>query len=197
LSSKVVEMNISRLPIPEPQTLPEEVQSLFAKAEDKLGFVPNVMRIFSLRPSHLLAWRKHYELIMRGESKLSLAQREMIAVVVSSLNRCNYCSTTHPAFLRLELGKEGKDPNLAAELQFAPLEAEISQSDKAMLEFAVKITLESHNTRPADLENLRQHGFDDEAIFDIAEIAAMFNLTNRLINALGGKPNPEYHQIGR
>jgi uncharacterized peroxidase-related enzyme len=190
-------MTISRLPIPEPQSLPEEVQTLFAKAEEKLGFVPNVMRIFSLRPSHLMAWRNHYELLMRGESKLTLAQREMIAVVVSSLNRCNYCSTTHPAFLRLELAKEGKDPNIAAELQFAPLEADITEADKAMLEFAIRITLESHNTVPADLEKLRQHGFDDEAIFDIAEIAAMFNLTNRLVNALGGKPNPEYHSMGR
>jgi uncharacterized peroxidase-related enzyme len=190
-------MNISRLPIPDPQTLPEEVQTLFAKAEEKLGFVPNVMKIFSLRSDHLLAWRSHYELLMRGQSELSLAQREMIAVTVSSLNRCHYCSTTHPAFLRLELQKEGKDPNISAELQFAPLEADITQAEKAMLEFAIKITLESHNVVPADLERLRQHGFSDQAIFDIAEVAAMFNLTNRLINALGGKPNAEYHSMGR
>ncbi|MFN3265580.1 MAG: peroxidase-related enzyme [Deinococcales bacterium] len=190
-------MNISRLPIPDSQALPEELQTLFATAKDKLGFVPNVLHIYSLRPDHLLAWRNHYELLMRGESKLTLAQREMIAVTVSSLNRCFYCSTTHPAFLRLELAKEGKDPNIASELQFAPLDADISDAEKAMLEFAIKITLESHNILPSDLEKLRQHGFADEAIFDIAEVAAMFNLTNRLINALGGKPNPEYHQLGR
>jgi uncharacterized peroxidase-related enzyme len=190
-------MTISRLNIPDRQDLPEEVQALFVKAEDKLGFLPNVMQIFSLRPKHLMAWRAHYDLIMKGESKLSLAQREMIAVTVSSLNRCFYCSTTHPAFLRLELKAENRDPNIAAELQFAPFDAQITEAERAMLEFAIKITLESHRILPSDLEKLRQHGFDDEAIFDIAEIAAMFNLTNRLINTLGGKPNLEYHSMGR
>jgi uncharacterized peroxidase-related enzyme len=190
-------MTISRLNIPSREELPSEVQELFAKAEDKLGFLPNVMQIFSLRPKHLLVWRTHYDLIMKGESQLSLAQREMIAVTVSSINRCFYCSTTHPAFLRLELKNENRDPNIAAELQFAPLDAEITEAERAMLEFAIKITLESHNVTATDLEKLRQQGFEDEAIFDMAEIAAMFNLTNRLINTLGGKPNLEYHSMGR
>lgn len=190
-------MSISRLPVPDPQELPVELQELFVTAQTKIGFLPNVLSIFSLRPTHLLAWKNHYDLIMKGESSLSLAQREMIAVTVSSLNRCFYCSTTHPAFLRLELKKENRDPNLAAELQFAPLEADVTPAERAMLELAIKITLESHHVTEADLERLREHGFDDQAIFDIAEIAAMFNLTNRLINALGGKPNAEYHAMGR
>ncbi len=190
-------MTISRLPIPARQDLPADVQDLFNKAESKLGFIPNVMQIFSTRPTHLMAWRSHYDLIMKGESKLSITQREMIAVTVSSINRCFYCSTTHPAFLRLELQKENRDPNIAAELQFAPLNAEITPAERAMLEFAMKITLESHNVNAADFEKLREHGFEDEAIFDIAEITAMFNLTNRLINTLGGRPNLEYHNMGR
>ncbi len=190
-------MSISRLKVPAKEKLPIELQELFVTAHTKIGFLPNVLSIFSLRPTHLLAWKNHYDLIMKGESSLSLAQREMIAVTVSSLNRCFYCSTTHPAFLRLELRKENRDPNLAAELQFAPLEADITPAERAMLELAIKITLESHNVTESDLERLHQYGFDDAAIFDIAEIAAMFNLTNRLINTLGGKPNLEYHSMGR
>ncbi len=190
-------MKISRLAVPESQTLPEDVQALFSKAEDKLGFIPNVMQIFSLRPQHLMAWRNHYELLMRGESELTLAQREMIAVTVSSVNRCYYCSTTHPAFLRLELAKENRDSHIATELQFAPLDAEITSAEKAMLEFAIQVTKSSDTLSSSDLEPLRAHGFSDAAIFDIAEVAAMFNFTNRLMNALGGKPNLEYQNMGR
>jgi uncharacterized peroxidase-related enzyme len=113
------------------------------------------------------------------------------------VNRCFYCSTTHPAMLRLALQKEGRDPNLAHEISFAPLHAEILEAEKAMLEFALKVTLESHKIGPADHERLREVGFDDETIFEIAEIAAMFNLTNRLANATGIRPNEEYHAMGR
>jgi uncharacterized peroxidase-related enzyme len=189
--------NISFLRIPATHELPEEVQTLHGKALEKLGFVPNVMRAWALRPDHLMAWRAHYELIMLGPSKLSKAQREMIAVAVSGINRCFYCSTTHPAMLRLALQKEGRDTNLAHEISFAPLHAEISEAEKAMLEFALKVTLESHKIGPADHDRLRAVGFDDETIFEIAEIAAMFNLTNRLANATGIRPNDEYHAMGR
>jgi uncharacterized peroxidase-related enzyme len=189
--------NISWLRVPEPAELPEDVQTLFLKANTNLGFVPNVMRAWALRPAHLMAWWAHYELIMRGESKLSRAQREMIAVAISSVNRCYYCSTTHPAFLRLELAKEARDVNLAHEIAFAPLHADLSDQDKAMLEFALKVTTESHNIGPEDHAKLRAVGLDDETIFDVAEIAAMFNFTNRLANATGIRPNPEYNDMGR
>lgn len=189
--------NISFLRIPASNAVPEEVQALHSKALEKLGFVPNVMRAWALRPDHLMAWRSHYELLMLGPSKLSKAQREMIAVAVSGINRCLYCSTTHPAMLRLALQKEGRDPKLAHEISFAPLHADISESEKLMLEFALKVTLESHKIGPEDHDRLREVGFDDETIFEIAEIAAMFNLTNRLANATGIRPNDEYHAMGR
>jgi uncharacterized peroxidase-related enzyme len=189
--------SISRLKVPESESLPEDVRALHAKAEEKLGFVPNVMRAWALRPQHLMAWRAHYDLIMGGESKLSKAQREMIAVTVSSLNRCYYCSTTHPAFLRLELKKEGREPTMDVELQFDPLEADLNPAEKAMLEFAMLVTMDSSSIDNSDIETLRRHGFDDETIFDIAQVAAMFNFTNRLANATGIRPNPEYHGMGR
>lgn len=188
---------ISWLHVSEPKELPEDVQGLFAAAQDKLGFVPNVMRAWAVRPDHLMRWREHYELIMRGPGKLSPAQREMIAVAVSSVNRCHYCSTTHPAFLRLELAKEGRDPDLAHELAFAPLHAPVSAQDRAILAFALKVTTASHEIGPEDLERLREAGLDDETIFDVAEVAAMFNFTNRLANATGIRPNREYHAMGR
>ena len=188
---------ISFLRVPQSNELPEDVQTLHGKALEKLGFIPNVMRAWALRPDHLMAWRAHYELIMLGPSKLSKAQREMIAVAVSGMNRCFYCSTTHPAMLRLALQKEGRDTNLAHEISFAPLHADVSEAEKAMLEFALKVTLESHKIGPEDHQRLRNVGFDDETIFEIAEIAAMFNLTNRLANATGIRPNDEYHAMGR
>jgi uncharacterized peroxidase-related enzyme len=188
---------ISFLRVPQTTELPEDVQVLHGKALEKLGFIPNVIQAWALRPDHLMAWRAHYELIMLGASKLSKAQREMIAVAVSGMNRCFYCSTTHPAMLRLALQKEGRDPNLAHEISFAPLHAEITEAEKAMLGFALKVTLESHKIGPEDHQGLREVGFDDETIFEIAEIAAMFNLTNRLANATGIRPNDEYHAMGR
>lgn len=189
--------SISWLRVPTPAELPEEVQVLFSKANSKLGFVPNVMRAWALRPDHLMAWRAHYDLIMGGESKLTKTQREMIAVALSSVNRCFYCSTTHPAFLRLELAKEGRDINLAHEIAFAPLQTEISVQDRAILAFALKVTTESHNIGPEDHARLREVGLDDETIFDVAEIAAMFNFTNRLANATGIRPNDAYFEMGR
>ena len=189
--------HISFLRVPDPAELPDDAKALQVKALEKIGFVPNVMRAWAIRPDHLLAWRAHYELIMTGPSALTKAQREMIAVTVSGVNRCFYCSTTHPAFLRLELRKEGRDVNLAHELAFAPLHADITDAERAMLEFAIKVTLESHRIGPEDHDRLRAVGFDDTTIFEIAEIAAMFNLTNRLANATGIRPNDEYHAMGR
>jgi uncharacterized peroxidase-related enzyme len=196
-SALEVNTKISWLRVPTLEELPEDVQALFAKAHDKLGFVPNVMRAWALRSTHLMAWRAHYDLIMGGESKLSKTQREMIAVAVSNLNRCYYCSTTHPAFLRLELQQEGRDVHLAHEISFAPLHADVSEQDRAILEFALKVTQASHTIGPEDHARLRAVGLDDETIFDVAEIAAMFNFTNRLANATGIRPNEEYHDMGR
>jgi uncharacterized peroxidase-related enzyme len=188
---------ISRLLVPDPESLPEEVRDLFDAAHEKLGFVPNVLRAWALRPQHLARWKAHYDLIMRGESRLSVGQREMIAVAVSGSNRCLYCSTTHPAFLRLELQGEGGDPTLAHELSVNPRHASLGPVDRAIVEFALKVAHHSHEIEAEDLERLRDLGLDDEAIFDVAEVAAMFSFTNRLANATGIRPNPEYQGMGR
>ena len=177
--------------------LTPELQAYFDKCQDKLGFVPNVLQAYAFDNAKLKAFIDMVDDLMLADSGISKVEREMIAVAVSGLNRCFYCSTTHPAMLRLALQKEGRDTNIAHEISFAPLHAEISTAEKAMLEFALKVTLESHKIGPEDHARLRKVGFDDETIFEIAEIAAMFNLTNRLANATGIRPNDEYHAMGR
>ena len=181
------------LRVPGEGDVPEEVRSLWQRADEKLGFVPNVLRTWALRPEHMLRWRKYMDELLKGESGLSEAQREMIGVVVSATNRCHYCVTSHGAAVRVLTG----DPVLADTLATNYRHAALEPRQRAMLDFAVKVTEEAHRCGEADLEGLREAGFSDEDVFDIAEVAAMFNLTNRMANALGWRPNEEYHRLGR
>jgi uncharacterized peroxidase-related enzyme len=181
------------LHVPDEEELPEEVRSLYGRAREKLGFVPNVLRVWALRPEHLLRWRKYMDELMKGESGLTEAQREMIGVVVSSTNRCYYCLTAHSAVLRELTG----DPVLVDQLAANYGHAELEPRERAMLAFAVKVTEESHRCTERDLDTLRDAGWNDEEIMDIAEVAAMFNLTNRMANSLGWLPNEEYHRLAR
>jgi len=195
------EKRISFLNVPDATTLPQDAQDLQQSAREKFGFVPNVLQGWAIRPEHLVRWRAHYDLIMQGESRLTRVQREMIAVAVSSVNRCVYCSTTHPAFLRLALQDEGRDATLAHTLQSNPYHAVhddgFTPVERAIVAFALKVTTESHHITATDVEFLRAAGLDDETIFDVAQTAAMFNFTNRLANATGLMPNAEYHGMGR
>lgn len=195
------EGRISYLKVPAAHELPDDARALQEAGREKFGFVPNVVQGWAIRPEHLVKWRAHYDLVMLGESKLSRVQRELIAVAVSSVNRCEYCSTTHPAFLRLALIEEGRDPLLAHAVQSNPYHAvhdeRLSPLDRAIVAFALRVTTHSHEIGPVDLEFLRAAGLDDETIFDVAQVAAMFNFTNRLANATGLKPNDEYHAMGR
>lgn len=185
---------LSRLRVPERHELPDEVQALFAKAEEKLGLVPNVFRVFSLTPEHFLRWFKYYDYLMRNEeSELSRAEREMIALVVSSENRCDYCLTSHGAYLR----QLTHDPVKADTLSHNYRHAELSPRERALCDFAVKLTRRSFEMETEDLAPLRAVGLSDEAIFEVAQVAAMFNFTNRLANALGWKPNEAYYHQHR
>jgi uncharacterized peroxidase-related enzyme len=181
------------LHVPDEEELPDEVRSLYARAREKLGFVPNVLRVWALRPEHLLRWRKYMDELMKGESGLTEAQREMIGVVVSATNRCYYCLTAHSAVLRDLTG----DPVLVDQLAANYGHAELEPRERAMLGFVVKVTEDSHRCNEEDLEELRRAGWSDEEIMDIAEVTAMFNLTNRMANSLGWLPNEEYHRFAR
>ncbi|MCS7173527.1 MAG: peroxidase-related enzyme [Armatimonadetes bacterium] len=176
-----------------PEKLPPEVNAAAAPAVERLGFVPNVFRFLALRPEHLLRWWSYYEYLMRGPSGLSRIQREMIAVVVSAVNRCHYCMISHGAALRMLT----EDPILVDYLLTNYRHAPVEPKERAMLDFAVKLTVEPYGMIEEDVETLRRAGWSDEDILDIAQVAAMFNFTNRLANALGWIPNPEYHYLGR
>ena len=159
---------------------------------EKLGFVPNVLRAFALRPSHLLAWTAHYDELMKGEAELTRAEREMIAVVVSVANDCAYCIAAHSAALRKLTGipplRIRSPPTIAPRTHGRM---------KAALDYSLKLTRTPQLMVEADAQRLRDEGWSDESVMDIAEVAAMFNFSNRLASGLGWLPNPEYAQLGR
>ena len=169
------------------------MQKLFAKAKEVWGFIPNVFLGYTIRPTHFSQWFNHFREITQGEGELTLAEREMIAVVVSNENGCLYCLVSHGADLRVKLG----DPILADRITFDYQKAGLDEETMAMLDYAVKITVNPLDCGEGDIEYMRQLGFSDQKIFDIAEIAAMYNFTNRLASATGMMPNPEYHGMGR
>jgi len=181
------------LEVPDEDELPAEVKALHEAPLEKLGFVPNVLRLYALRPSHLLRWNEHYEELMKGESGLSKAEREMIAVVVSVANECRYCIAAHSAALR----KLTKDPALADAIAADHATAAIEPRSRAMLDYARKLTLRPTEMAEADVDALRDTGWTDADVMDIAEVTGMFNLTNRMASGLGWEPNPEYEMLGR
>jgi uncharacterized peroxidase-related enzyme len=184
---------VTWLRLPDEAELPREVLDLWEPSLEKLGFVPNVLRAFALRPSHLLAWTAHYDELMKGESGLTKAEREMIAVVVSIANHCAYCIAAHSAVLRKLTG----DPDLADQVAKNHQAAEISTRMKLALDYALKLTSSPAAMVEEDVAQLRAVGWSDEDVMDITEVTAIFNFSNRMASALGWAPNPEYEQLGR
>jgi uncharacterized peroxidase-related enzyme len=181
--------------VPDESELPEEVRVLFGKFKEKTGFVPNVARNFALTPEHFLRWFRYYDFLMRNEdqSHLTRKEREMIAVVVSSANECEYCLASHSAYLREISG----DPVLPDVLAANYRRAHLTPREHALLEFAHQITVDSAVMSSADVQMLRAIGLSDEAIFEAAQVAAMFNFTNRVANAMGWVPNEVYYHQHR
>lgn len=184
---------ISWFPVPADDELPEDLARLFAKAREALGFVPNVFRAYAWRPERLRPWFAHFKDLHIGSEHLSEAEREMIAVVVSYTNRCLYCLVAHGATLRELLG----DPVQADRITFDFRKADLDPRQRAICEYAVKLTAEPTACTESDLEELRSHGLTEEEVWDVAEVAAMYNFTNRLAMATGQLPNPEYSRLGR
>ena len=184
---------VTWLTLPNRDTLDEDLQKLFAKAQEKMGLVPNVFVVYTIRPEHFRRWFSYFRELMQGESDLTPAEREMISVVVSSENHCLYCLVSHGADLRVALNDEVLGDRITLDYRRAGLD----ERTTAMLDYAVKITRTPVECNQADIQRLRDLGFSDEAILDIAEIAAMFNFTNRVASATGMMPNREYHSRGR
>ena len=184
---------ITWLRVPAEDDVPPAARELWDKPLEKLGFVPNVLRVMSLRPEHLVAWWGYIQELMTGESGLTKAQREMIAVVVSVENQCHYCVVSHSAALRKLLDDAVLADQIATNYRYAPLHP----NERAMLDYALKLTVDSSSCTEDDVDGLRDAGWSDEDILDIAQVAAMFNFTNRLASGLGWVPNREYFSLGR
>ncbi len=191
--SESIQERLSWLDTPGESVADERMQKLFARARDVMGFVPNVFLAYTIRPGHFQHWFAHFREILQGESQLSQAEREMIGVVVSAQNRCLYCLVSHGADLR----RLSEDPVLADRIVHDYRRAGLDERTLAMLDYAVKLTAHPVECSEADIAQLRRVGFSDQAIFDIAETAAMFNFTNRLASAVGMLPNREYHSLAR
>ncbi len=173
--------------------LPEETRDYFALCEEKLGLVPNVLRAYAFDIDKLNAFTALYNDLMLGDSGLSKLDREMIAVVVSAANRCYYCLVAHGAAVREISG----DPELGEALVMNYRVADTSPRTRSMLDFAHKLTTASASVEEEDRQALREHGFSDRDIWDIASVAAFFNMTNRVASATGMQPNREYHSRAR
>jgi uncharacterized peroxidase-related enzyme len=184
---------ISRLSVPEEQTLPDDIRELYTSMRAKPGFVPNVYRAYSLRPEQLRGFIALYDSIMMADSGLTKAEREMIAVAVSAQNHCFYCLASHGAVLRIRSG----DPVLADTIAANYRAADMTPRQRAMLDFAVKITVASDTCSDDDIAGLHAHGFDDQDVMDIIQTAAFFNYSNRVASALELRPNREYHDMAR
>ena len=188
-----VDERITWLRVPGDDDVPPEVRELWQPSLEKLGFVPNVLRLYALRPSRLLAWNAWYDEAMKGDSGLTKAEREMIAVVVSVANDCPYCIAAHGAALR----KLTKDPALADAIAADHETAALEPRMKAALDYARKLTRRPSEMTEADVEELRAAGWSDEDVMDIAEVTGLFNMSNRMASGLGWAPNPEYESLGR
>ena len=170
-----------------------EMQAYFAKCDEKIGFVPNVLRAYAHDNQKLEAFAAFYNDLMLAPSGLSKLEREMIAVVVSSQNRCFYCLTAHGAAVRQLSG----DPVLAEMLVQNYRAAELPPRHRAMLDFAVKLTDAPWSVEEPDRARLREAGFSDRDIWDVAAVASFFNMSNRMASAVDMRPNREYHGQAR
>jgi uncharacterized peroxidase-related enzyme len=185
--------HVIRLDLPENPDLPQDMAAYFAKCQEKLGMVPNVLQAYTGNPAKLSVFAAFYNQLMLASSGLSKLEREMIAVVVSSANRCYYCLVAHGQALRQLSG----DPQLGEMLAMNYRVAELSPRHRAMLDHAWKLTTAPLEITDADRNALRSAGFSDQDIFDITDVAAFFNYTNRMAHGLDMMPNAQYHTMDR
>ncbi len=185
---KVTALNLGK-----PAKLSPELRAYFDKCQEKLGFVPNVLRAYAFDTAKLHAFIDMVDDLMLADSGLSKLEREMIAVAVSVVNHCHYCLTAHGAAVR----QRGRDPELGELMTQNYRAADLPPRQKAMLDFAVKLTESPAKVEEADREALRRAGWKDRDIWDIAAVAGFYNMSNRIAAATDMRPNREYHYMAR
>ena len=184
---------ISRFPVPELKDLPQDIRERILAVQDKAGFVPNVFLALAHRPDEFRAFFAYHDALMEKAGPITKAEREMIVVATSGANQCQYCVVAHGAILRIR----AKNPLVADQVAVNYRKADLTPRQRAMLDFAMKVSQRSQEVGDADFEPLRAHGFSDEDIWDIAAISAFFALSNRMANFLNMRPNDEFYLMGR
>ena len=187
------EKPISRFPVPKLNNLPEAIRETILAVQEKSGFVPNVFLVLANRPDEFRAFFAYHEALMEKEGGLSKGEREMIVVATSAHNQCIYCVVAHGAILRIR----EKNPQLADQIATNYRKADITPRQKAMLDFALKVSKSSYEISNADIDEMREIGFSNDDIWDIGAISALFALSNRMANLTSMRPNDEFYLLGR
>jgi len=182
-----------RFPTPAIDTLPDDIRSRILAVQEKSGFVPNVFLTLAYRPDEFRAFFAYHDALMEKDSGLTKAEREMIVVATSSANQCHYCVIAHGAILRIR----AKNPQIADQIAVNYRKADITPRQRAMLDFAMKVSREANEISDADFAAVAGHGFTDDDIWDITAISAFFALSNRLANVTAMRPNDEFYMMGR
>ncbi len=184
---------ISRFPVPAVNDLPQDIRERLLAVQEKSGFIPNVFLTFAFRPDEFRAFFAYHDALMEKDGGLTKAEREMIVVATSSANQCQYCVIAHGAILRIR----AKNPLLADQVAVNYRKADITPRQRAMLDFAMKVSQEAQLVSDADFSALSAHGFSEGDIWDIAAISAFFALSNRMANVTAMRPNDEFYLLGR
>ncbi|NML24813.1 peroxidase-related enzyme [Zoogloea dura] len=184
---------VSRFPVPSLEDMPEDIRARILAVQEKSGFIPNVFLTLAHRPDEFRAFFAYHDALMDKPGNLTKAEREMIVVATSNVNQCQYCVVAHGAILRIR----AKNPLIADQVATNYRKADITERQKAMLDFAMKVSQSAHLVGEADFEALKAHGFTDDDIWDIAGISAFFGMSNRLANVTSMRPNAEFYALGR
>jgi len=191
--TEATEAAISRFPVPALEDMPDDIRSRILAVQEKSGFVPNVFLALAHRPDEFRAFFAYHDALMEKDSGLSKAERDMIVVATSAVNQCQYCVIAHGAILRIR----AKNPLIADQVATNYRKADITARQKAMLDFAMKVSATAHLVGESDFETLKQHGFTDDDIWDIAGVSAFFGMSNRIANVTSMRPNAEFYSLGR
>jgi len=186
-------LRICRFDLPELDSLPDDLKEQIHAVQDKAGFVPNVFRVLARRPEEFRAFFAYHDALMLRKGGLSKSEKEMIVVATSAANDCQYCVVAHGAILRIY----EKNPYVADQIAINYHKADISARQHAMLSFALKVATESASVNEEDFEIMKSHGFDDDDIWDVGSITALFALSNRFANFTSMRPNEEFFGMGR
>ncbi len=184
---------ISRFPVPRFEDLPPDLRERIVAVQEKSGFIPNVFLALAHRPDEFRAFFAYHDALMDKRGGLSRAEREMIVVATSAANECQYCVVAHGAILRVR----AKNALVADQIAINYRKADITERQKAMLDFAMKVALDAQRIDERDFAALSAHGFSDEDAWDIIAIAAFFGMSNRLANGMSLRPNAEFYALGR